>query len=122
MKWQEIDCAFPKHFPTTSGEWPRFSAELIGQIIQRSSYRTHSFQKFTQSVDVPAQGQMKPEQLDGSNDGHTLTSGTFGTVPRRGGLSSRRGPYGLRRDVDRRFLARRGSGSFSGRGFTGPSG
>ena len=71
----------------------------------------------------PGHGQMKPEQLEsGSNDGHTLTSGTFGTVPRRGGVSSPRGPYGLRRDVDRRFLARRGSGSFSGRGFTGPSG
>jgi hypothetical protein len=71
----------------------------------------------------PGQGQLKPEQLEsGSNDGHTLTSGTFGTVPRRGGVSSPRGPYGLRRDVDRRFLARRGSGSFSGRGFTGPSG
>ena len=43
----------------------------------------------------PGQGQMKPEQLEsGSNDGHTLTSGTFGTVPRRGGVSSPRGPYG----------------------------
>ena len=74
-------------------------------------------------VSFPGHGQMKPEQLEsGSNDGHTLTSGTFGTVPRRGGVSSPRGPYGLRRDVDRRFLARRGSGSFSGRGFTGPSG
>ena len=32
--------------------------------------------------------------MGGSNDGHTLTSGTFGTVPRRGGVSSPRGPYG----------------------------
>ena len=29
--------------------------------------------------------------MGGSNDGHTLTSGTFGTVPRRGGVSSPRG-------------------------------
>jgi hypothetical protein len=30
-------------------------------------------------------------EAGGSNDGHTLTSGTFGTVPRRGGVSSPRG-------------------------------
>src|SRR5271170_3577499 len=59
----------------------------------------------------------------GSRDSaYTLTSGTFGTVPRRGGVSSPRGPGGLRRGAARRFLARRGSGSFSARGFTGPSG
>ena len=57
----------------------------------------------------------------------TLTSGTFGTVPRRGGVSSPRGPVGpdpgLRRGAELRLaLARRGTGSFSGRGFTGPSG
>ena len=53
---------------------------------------------------------------------HTLTRGTFGTeLPR--GVSLRRGPDCLRRGVDRRFaLARRGSGNFSCRGFTGPSG
>ena len=36
----------------TLGEWPRLSAELIGQIIQQSLHRTHFFQKFTQSVDA----------------------------------------------------------------------
>jgi|SRR6516164_3827944 len=53
---------------------------------------------------------------------HTLTSGTFGTMPRRGGpLSPPLG--GFRLGGERRLaLARRGSGSFSGRGLTGPSG
>jgi hypothetical protein len=55
----------------------------------------------------------------------TLTSGTFGVgPPRRGGVSPP--PFepedGLRRGEARRFLARRGSGSFSARGVTGPSG
>jgi len=53
---------------------------------------------------------------------HTLTSGTFGTMPRRGGPSSPP-PGGFRLGGERRLaLARRGSGSFSGRGLTGPSG
>jgi len=53
----------------------------------------------------------------------TLTSGTFGTVPRRGGRSATAGTTGgLRRGDARRFLARRGSGNFSARGVTGPSG
>jgi hypothetical protein len=43
MKWQEIDCALPKHFPATSGEWPRLSAEPIGQIIQQSSHQNAFF-------------------------------------------------------------------------------
>ena len=55
----------------------------------------------------------------------TLTSGTFGTVPRRGGVvaAGTPPPGGFLRGEERRLaLARRGSGSFSGRGFTGPSG
>jgi hypothetical protein len=53
---------------------------------------------------------------------YALTSGTFGTMPRRGGPSSPP-PGGLRFGEERRLaLARRGSGSFSGRGLTGPSG
>ena len=68
-----------------------------------------------------------PSQMSGQMEPavrkpHTLTSGTLGTEPRRGGGSLPRGPGGLRRDGERRFLARRGSGSFSGRGVTGPSG
>ena len=60
---------------------------------------------------------------------YALTSGTFGTVPRRGGVSLPPGPLGppdpggfLRGEERRLALARRGSGSFSARGFTGPSG
>lgn len=52
---------------------------------------------------------------------YAFTSGTFGTMLRRGGPSSP--PGGLRFGGERRLaLARRGSGSFSGRGLTGPSG
>ena len=58
----------------------------------------------------------------GSAPPHTLTSGTLGTEPRCGGGSLPRGPGGLRRGVERRFLARRGSGSFSGRGRHGAVG
>ena len=47
--------------------------------------------------------------MSGSNGGHTLTSGTFGTVPRRGGVSSPRGPYGSAAGF---FLRFRGSGPF----------
>ncbi len=54
-----------------------------------------------------------------------MTSGTFGTEPRRGGSPPPGPPEpgGFRRGEERRLaLARRGSGSFSGRGVIGPSG
>ena len=52
---------------------------------------------------------------------YAFTSGTFGTMPRRGGPSSP--PGGLRLGEERRLaLPRRGTGSYSGRGLTGPSG
>src|ERR1700729_3019950 len=56
-----------------------------------------------------------------------LTRGPFGTEPLRGGEpppppGPPLPPGGFRRGDERRFLARRGSGSFSGRGNTGPSG
>ena len=58
------------------------------------------------------------ERLDGlrTPEGEPIPPNTLG-------VSLPRGPDGLSRGVDRRFaLARLGSGSFSGRGVTGPSG
>ena len=53
---------------------------------------------------------------------HTLTNGTFGTVPRGGGPSSSFGPGGLLRRGPGLRLGLAVAGIFSGLGVTGPSG
>jgi MFS transporter, YNFM family, putative membrane transport protein len=73
---------------------------------------------FARELQRPGATRVKPECEAGR---HTLANGTFGTEPRPSGVLPPGPPDGLRRGV-RDFLARRGSGSFSGRGFTGPSG
>ena len=73
---------------------------------------------FAHELQRPGATRVRPECEAGR---HTLANGTFGTEPRPSGVLPPGPPDGLRRGV-RDFLARRGSGSFSGRGFTGPSG
>src|ERR1700690_1639590 len=94
-------------------------------ISLATTIQSPPFRDLKVQVNQGQQGCAEPYCPTANAQVHTLTSGTFGTVPRRGGSPppGPPGPGGFFRGEELRLaLARRGTGSFSGRGFTGPSG